>query len=238
MITIIGVGHVFDIKAQVREIILGQMPGAVAVELDPGRYYAMQHPQSPRNLPPTYRILSLFQRRLAKDFGSELGAEMLAGIDTAKEIGADALLIDADAGGLFNNLWKEMPFKERVLLFFSAVTGLFSSRKKVEKEIERFSENEEQYIDQFGGAFPTLKKVLIDDRNQLMAGRIAEAEAKYGNVVAVIGDGHVVGITTLLAPRSLNVIRLKQLLSGDFPRRSVEVKKGGAEVSFQYTYDR
>jgi hypothetical protein len=39
-----------------------------------------------------------------------------------------------------------------------------------------------------------------------------------------------------LASRQLNVIRLKQLLSGDFPRRGAEVKSGNLEVSFQYTY--
>jgi pheromone shutdown protein TraB len=236
VITIVGVGHVFDIKAPVREIIVGQMPGAVAVELDPNRYYAMQHPQASRNLPPTYRILSHFQKRLAKDFGGELGAEMIAAIDAAKEIGVEALLIDADAGPLFNDLWKEMPLKERVMLFLSAITGLFTSKKKVEKELERFSENEEVYLQQFGDTFPTLKKVLIDDRNRLMASRLAEAEVKYGSVVAIVGDGHVEGITTLLAPRSLNIIRLKQLLSGDFPRRKFEVKSGGTEVSFQFTY--
>lgn len=238
MITIVGVGHVFDIKDQVREIVIGQMPGAVAVELDPSRYYAIQHPQAPRNLPPTYRILSHFQKRLAKDFGGELGSEMISAIDAAKEIGVEALLIDADASTLFNQIWKEMPLKERVLLFFSAITSLFASKKKVEEELERFSENEEAYLDQFGASFPTLKKVLIDDRNRLMAARLADAEAKHGSVVAIVGDGHVEGISALLAPRSLNIIRLKQLLSGDFPRRKFEVKKGGSEVSFQFSYDR
>ena len=236
VITIVGVGHVFDIKVQVREIIVGVMPGAVAVELDPNRYYAMQHPQTQRNLPPTYRILSHFQKRLARDFGSELGAEMIAAIDAAKEIGVEALLIDADAGLLFNQLWKEMPFKERVLLFLSAITGMFASKKKVEKELERFQDNEEAYLQQFGDTFPTLKKVLIDDRNRLMSARLADAEAKYGSVVAIVGDGHVDGISTLLAPRSLDIIRLKQLLSGDFPRRKFEVKSGGSEVSFQFSY--
>ena len=236
MITIVGVGHVFDIKAQVREIIVSQMPGAVAVELDPDRYYALQHPQTPRNLPPTYRILSHFQKRLAKEFGGELGAEMIAAIDAAQEIGVEALLIDADAGLLFNKLWKEMPFKERVFLFLSALTGLFASKKKVEQELERFSENEEAYLHQFGDTFPTMKKVLIDDRNRLMAARLADAEAKHGSLVAIVGDGHVDGISTLLAPRSLNIIRLKQLLSGDFPRSRFEVKSGGSEVSLHFTY--
>lgn len=236
MITLIGVGHVFDIGGQVREIIQGEMPGAVCVELDPNRYHALKNPQAKRRMPPTYRLLSIFQKRMAKDFGGELGSEMLAAIDTAQQAGIAALLIDADAGILFGRLWQEMPFKERVLLSISALTGLFTSKKKVQKELDKFSENEGEYLAQFGKEFPTLKKVLIDDRNQLMAGRIAEAEERYINVVAVIGDGHVEGISSILASRQLNVIRLKQLLSGDFPRRGAEVKSGNLEVSFQYTY--
>jgi pheromone shutdown protein TraB len=186
-------------------------------------------------MPPTYALLSLFQRRMAKGFGTELGSEMIAAIDTAQGAGIPSLLIDAEAATLFGRLWKEMPLKERMLLFVSALTGLFASKKKVQKELDKFSEHESEYLAEFGKEFPTLKKVLIDERNQLMAGRIADAEARYINVVAVIGDGHVEGISSLLAPRQLNIIRLKQLLSGDFPKKGADVKDGNTEVSFQYT---
>ncbi len=236
MITLIGVGHVFDIGGQIKEIILEEMPGAVCVELDPNRYYALKNPQARRSMPPTYALLATFQRRMAKDFGTELGSEMLAAIDTAQASGIPALLIDADASVLFGKLWKEMPFKERVLLFLSALTGLFASKRKVQKELDKFSEHESEYLNEFGREFPTLKKVLIDDRNQLMAGRIADAEARYINVVAVVGDGHVEGLSALLSPRQVNIIRLKQLLAGDFPRKGAEIKPGNAEVNFQYTY--
>jgi pheromone shutdown protein TraB len=236
MITLIGVGHVFDIGAQVREIILGEMPGVVCVELDPNRYYALKNPQAKRKMPPTYKLLSIFQKRMAKDFGGELGSEMIAAIDTAQEAGIPALLIDADASVLFGRLWQEMPIRERVLLTISAFSGLFASKKKVEKELDKFAENEDEYMAQFGKEYPTLKKALIDDRNQVMATRIADAEARYINVVAVVGDGHVEGISAILAPSKISTIRLKQLLSGDFPKKGAEVKPGNVEVSFQYTY--
>lgn len=236
MITLIGVGHVFDIGGQIREIIQGEMPGAVCVELDPGRYYALKNPQARRSMPPTYRLLSTFQKRMARDFGGELGSEMIAAIDTAQASGIPALLIDAEASTLFNRLWREMPLRERALLFFSALTGLFASKKKVQEELDKFSEHESEYLSQFGKEFPTMKRILIDERNQLMAGRIIEAEERYINVVAVVGDGHVEGLSSLLASRQVSVIRLKQLLSGDFPRKGAKVKEGNLEVDFQYTY--
>ncbi|MCU0861932.1 MAG: TraB/GumN family protein [Methanomassiliicoccales archaeon] len=236
MITIVGVGHVFDIREQVRDIILSEMPGAVCVELDPSRYHALRNPQSRGGMPPTYRLLSHFQKRMAKDFGGELGSEMLAAIDAAREAGIAALLIDADASQLFTKLWQEMPFKERVMLSLSALAGIFTSKKKVERELQRFTEQENAYLEEFGKEYPTMKRVLIDERNQLMAGRIAEAEARYINVVAVVGDGHVEGLRALLAPREVLAIRLKQLLAKDYPRGSLKVGEGNKEISFQYNY--
>ncbi|MEM0449037.1 MAG: TraB/GumN family protein [Methanomassiliicoccales archaeon] len=234
MITLVGVGHVFDIKKQVRDIILEERPAAVCVELDPGRYQALKDPASRARMPPTYRLLSHFQKRMAKDFGGELGSEMLSAIDTAQGQGIPVLLIDADAAQLFSKLWQEMSFRERVLLTFSALMGIFSSRKKVEKELERFTQQEEAYLEEFGKEYPTLKRVLIDERNQLMANRIAEAEARYLNVLAVVGDGHVEGIRRLLSPRDIRVIRLKHLLDGEYLGTRAKVGEGNKEVSFQF----
>lgn len=234
MITIIGVGHVFDIKDQVREIVLAEMPGAVCVELDQDRYSALLHPEQRRTAPPTYRILSKFQRRLAEQFGGELGSEMLAAVNAAQEISVPALFVDANARSLFDQLTKAMPFRERVLLFVSAISGLFTSRKRVENELEQFSGNEEQYLKEFEKQFPTLKKVLIDDRNQIMASNLAQAEAQHGSVVAVVGDGHVQGLSSILANHQLKVIRLKALRSGDYRKDIGKAMKGNAEVNFQF----
>jgi pheromone shutdown protein TraB len=235
MITLIGVGHVFKIADQVKGVILGEMPGAVCVELDPARYYALSHPEVQRKGPLTYRLLSLFQRRLAKNFGSELGSEMLAAVEAAHLLGAQALMIDVDAQTMFSRIQREMPVKERLKLFLSAITGMVASSKSVENELESFSANEEAYLKEFGEQFPTLKRVLIDDRNRMMATRILEAEAQYGNVVAVIGEGHIDGIRKLLGDRQVQLVRLKELQSGEAGKR-YKASDDGKEVTFSYQY--
>lgn len=237
MITLIGVGHVFDIKRQVHDVIMGQMPSSVGIELDQGRYEALLHPQEPRGMPITYRIMAKFQKRVAKELGGELGAEMLSAADTAKELGIPYIFIDAEASILFNQLMQKMPIKERVLLLFSSFAGFLASKKQVEAELDRFTENEEQYMKQFEQQFPTLKKALIDDRNMYMANNIVRAEDTYGSIVAVIGDGHVEGIVRLLAGRQVHVVRLKQLRDGSYPKGFITTDKGGAEVSYQYTVE-
>ncbi len=213
MITLVGVGHVFQISAQVRQVIHESEAGAVCVELDPRRYQALLEERKGREGPVSYKLLSMFQRRLARQFGGEVGQEMISAVAAAREVGADTLLIDVDAGSMFNSLWRKMPIKEKVNLLLSSVISLFASKKRVERELEEFEQNEEEYLEVFERQFPTLKKVLIDDRNILMASRIGKADERYGNVVAIVGDGHVEGMRRLLDEREVQVIRLSELRS-------------------------
>ena len=228
MITLVGVGHVFQISAQVRQVIHESGAGAVCVELDPRRYQALLEERKGRQGPVSYKLLSMFQRRLARQFGGEAGQEMISAVDAAREMGADALLIDVDAGSMFNSLWSKMPIKEKVNLLISSVISLFASKKRVERELKDFEQNEEEYLGVFERQFPTLKKVLIDDRNLLMASRIGQADERYGNVVAIVGDGHVEGMRRLLEEREVQVIRLSELRSMDVdPSPSKGTKEAG-----------
>lgn len=233
MITLVGVGHVFDIAAQVKQVIRERHPGAVGIELDPERYEALRHPQERGEVPFPYRLLAFMQKRMAHQYGGEVGNEMLAAADEAKEINASLLLIDSEAGSLFNRLWKEMSFRERVLLMVSSVGGLFMSRKRIDNEMEHFQENEASYLEQMGEEFPTIKRVLIDERNQVMGGRIVGAEAQFGNVVAVVGDGHIDGILAIINRPDIEVIRLKELR--EITIKDVQSGSGTSEAHIQFT---
>ncbi len=238
MIFLIGVGHVFEISEQINSIISGVRPEAVCVELDPARYQALLHKKSKEEVHLAYRVLAFFQRRIAKRFGGEVGEEMLAAVEAARSVGADVLFIDIEASSMFSRLWDQMPLKEKVMLMMSAVWSLFVSREKMEEEIERFQKNEGEYMGKFSRQFPTLKQILIDDRNETMAYRIETAEEEYGSVVAVVGDGHVEGISRLLEGRELQVTRLKELREME-PGEAVEEfssTEGNTQVTIQFEY--
>jgi pheromone shutdown protein TraB len=115
----------------------------------------------------------------------------------------------------------------------SSVGGLFMSRKRIDNEMENFQENEATYLEQMGREFPTIKRVLIDERNQLMGGRIVGAETQYGNVVAVVGDGHIDGIMALINRPDIEVIRLKALR--EIPIKQAEGGSGTAEAHIHFT---
>lgn len=233
MITLVGVGHVFDIAAQVKQVIQERSPGAVCIELDQERYEALRHPRERRDVPLPYKLLAFMQKRMAQQYGGEVGNEMLAAADEANEINAHLLLIDSEAGNLFNRLWVEMSFRERVMLMVASVGGLLMTRKRIDDEMDNFQDNEAIYLEQMGKEFPTIKRVLIDERNQVMGGRIMGAEMRFGNVVALVGDGHVDGIVALINRQDVEVIRLKALR--DIPVKEVHGGSGTAEAHIQFT---
>jgi pheromone shutdown protein TraB len=110
---------------------------------------------------------------------------------------------------------KSMKLSEKLRLFLSGIGGFFVSKKRVEKELSRFEQDFDSYIEQIGEKFPTIKQVLIDDRNSYMVQQLVDLSKKNERVVAVMGDGHVPGVSELLKSKDVEfeMIRLRELRS-------------------------
>lgn len=229
MIILVGVGHVFDIAEQVRQIILEHVPAAIGLELDRNRFHVLLARDRGEELPRKGGALARFQERIAKDFGVEAGDEMLAGYKAAVEINAKLLLIDMDINIVLRRITKQMTRRERLKMFGSLFAMPFIRKKTVEREMEKYSEEGETYLNEVGKSFPTIKRVLLDDRNVHMAKNLKKMEEQYGTVLAVIGDGHVPGISRLLAQHEQKIIRLKEV-------RNWKPKKAG-ETSVSYSFN-
>jgi len=214
MITLVGVGHVFAISDNVKELIRSKRPEVVCLELDPARYQSLMRKQTSDDVPLQYLLLAKIQKRMAGKFDVEVGDEMMAAAVAAGEVGAKLALIDMDASAVFAKLWRKMSLKEKVGLFVGAFAGLVASKETVEREMEHYTENDSQYIEKMGEGFPTIKEVLIDERNRFMADRISSLAATHGSIVAVVGDGHVPGMLEALRSQQVEAVRLKELRSG------------------------
>lgn len=214
MITLVGTGHVFDIGARVRHEIRRRGPRIVAIELDPARYHALRTKNKDRSKTPlVYRILADFQTRVADQYGVEAGAEMLAAADEARALNVPLALIDKDAQQTFQKLLREMPWGERLRLAGSAVAGLLLPGGSIEKQVQDMQEDYASYFDEMGKRFPTLKRILLDERNEHMALALGEIARTQDHVVAIVGDGHVDGMLELLRAggQTVEVVRLKEL---------------------------
>ena len=211
MITLLGVGHVFDIGRAIRAEILARRPGVVALELDLVRYQALlAHAPRTRGLSPL-ALLAQFQVRIARQYGVEVGDEMIAAARAAQEIGAEVALIDQDSRATLRRVWREMSVRERVRLVVSALGGLFTRKERVEAELQRFYRDEPGFLQEFGRELPTAKRILIDDRDASMARRLRDLASSKGDVVAVVGEGHLDGLVRQLGGVPVQVIHLNEL---------------------------
>ncbi|MBP2078666.1 TraB/GumN family protein [Oceanobacillus polygoni] len=206
---LIGTAHVSKQSAeQVKEVIEAEKPDAVCIELDKQRYQSITEGnkwkdtdifQVIKDKKATLLLMNLaissFQKRMAKQFGINPGQEMIQGIESAKETGAELVLADRDIQITFARVWGNIGFKGKALLLTQVVGSIFSNEKISEEELEKMKQQDtiNAMLQEFTDHFPKLKKPLIDERDQYLSQKIKDAPGE--KVVAVLGAAHVPGIT-------------------------------------------
>lgn len=220
-LVLVGSGHVFDLAPALHGLIDAERPEVVALELDAERFRGLLDrragvgglPERVRRAPRLYRYLARFQDSVADSFGVQAGDEMLAAADAAQSIGAGLALIDRNAEASIRRALGQMGLGEKARLFWSALQGSLFSRRRaaVEVELRRYHADPDRYLDEMGRQFPTLKRILVDERNAHMAGELRALAAQHARVVAVVGDGHVPGLVRLLSDLKPLVVRLPEL---------------------------
>jgi pheromone shutdown protein TraB len=240
MITLIGTGHVFNLSQQLLDIFDDVRPEIICIELDKQRYDALllkqtnpqEYKNQEKNVPILYKLLSRFQEGMAKQYGVTAGSEMITAINYAQTNQLPLAFIDMNAQYMFTNMLKKMTLKEKFKLMFSGFGGFFVSKKRVEEELKKFEENFDLYIEQIGKKLPTIKKVLIDERNNYMVQGLVKAGEQYEKIIAVVGDGHIPGLSKLLTEKKIDfkVIRLSQIKDKKMPDRDFST----ASFSMEY----
>src|SRR6056297_993859 len=108
-VRVVGTAHVSaESVREVEDAIEADRPDVVAVELDEGRYRQMQG-ETPDDIEPgdllrgntvfqflAYWMLSYVQSRLGEKFDIQPGADMLAAVETAEDLGIGVALVDRD----------------------------------------------------------------------------------------------------------------------------------------------
>jgi pheromone shutdown protein TraB len=158
---------------------------------------------------------------MAKQYGVNAGSEMITAINYAQTYQLPFAFIDLNAQQMFTNMLKKMTFIEKFKLMFSGFGGFFISKKRVDEELKNFEQNFDSYIEQIGKKFPTIKRVLIDERNNYMVQELVKANEQYTKVIGVVGDGHIPGLSKLLIEKKIDfkVIRLSQIKDKKIPDR-------------------
>ncbi len=213
-IRLVGTAHVSaDSVEDVERAIDEEQPDVVAVELDEGRYRQLQG-ETPEDLDPAdllhgntvfqflaYWLLSYVQTRLGERFDVTPGADMLAGVEAAEEMGAGVALVDRDIQTTIQRFWARMTFLEKLRMMGElvlAMVGLGGDDEELSMEELTDTDVVTAMMEEFRRFSPGGAEALIDERDAYIAHKlVALREAGY-RVVAVVGAGHVEGIERYL----------------------------------------
>ncbi len=139
-------------------------------------------------------IMSSFYRRLGEKLDVKPGAEMIEGVNLAKERGAELVLADRSIEITLKRVWGYLNFWNKLKMTSHLFAGLLVSEKIDEKMVEELKNQDqlENILETFAKAFPEIKHRLIDERDIYLSQKIKEAPGK--KIVAIVGAGHVPGI--------------------------------------------
>lgn len=210
-VLLLGSAHVIDLSGPIRERLDAAPLQAIALELDPSRAAVLEEPSgatpaSRSSAPPLIRLWGVLQRRLGAELGQGAGGEMRVAARFAKERQLPVFLIDDPFDLTVRRLLGALSPLERVKLVAGAVIGLVIPARMVKTELDHYSEAPGDYTDQIRTNFPTVARVLIDERNEHMAARIEEMWRRgLRQIAVVVGDAHVPGLAQALQKRQLPV---------------------------------
>ena len=214
-VILIGTAHVSQESVDLVKLVIEQEhPDCVCVELDAKRFEAISHPNRWESLDlkeiirkqqlstlMVNLILSSFQKRLGDKLGVIPGTEMLEAIRMAEKHDIPVTLADRDVRVTMRRAWRNTPFWRKSLLISSLMLSIFDTTEVSEEEIRNLKKQDvlSEMMKDLGKEVPTLKTVLIDERDHYLAKKIADASGT--RIVAVVGAGHVEGICRTLHGR-------------------------------------
>lgn len=207
-IILIGTAHVSQESVDmVLHVIAEEAPDRVCVELDSQRYQALKDDsrwqslnlvQAIRSGQGSFLLANLalvsFQKRMGMQTGVRPGAELMAAATAAEERGIALSLVDRNIRTTLLRAWRLTGFGKRLNILAALLSGLFDSTKIDEAELARLRQSDalNGMIEEMGSALPSVKAILIDERDRYMAHNIRCAAGS--KIVAVVGAAHVPGI--------------------------------------------
>jgi pheromone shutdown-related protein TraB len=205
---LVGTAHVSRESAElVREVIERERPDRVCVELDAQRFEALSRKNQWEKLDlkqvirqkrlPTLIVnllLASYQKRIGGKLGVMPGTELLEAVRAAEDNEIPYSLCDRNIRITLLRAWRSMSIWQKNKLLSALLLGVFGEVEISEEDIQKLRERDvlSEMMGELSRVMPSLKTVLIDERDAYLAEKIRAAEGR--TVVAVVGAGHVEGI--------------------------------------------
>lgn len=211
-IILIGTAHVSSGSVElVQETIEKENPDRICIELDGSRMKSKSEGNSWKDMDIRKVIregkgffllantaLASFQKRMGSQTGITPGDEILKAAAIAKERNIPLSLCDREIQTTFKRAWAKSGLWNKCKLLATLVSAAFSNETLTEEELEELKKQDtlESMMNEIAKELPTVKEVLIDERDRYLATSVYLAEGK--KKVVVIGAGHTNGIIKTL----------------------------------------
>jgi pheromone shutdown-related protein TraB len=215
-IILVGTAHVSQASVEmVRTVIADEQPDTVCVELDAQRHKALRNPRhwETLNLIEVIRqgqapflcanlVLAAYQKRMGLHTGVRPGAELAAAAEEAEQRNLAVRLIDREIRTTLLRAWRRAGFWKKMSLMATLLAGMFEKQTFDEEELARLRQTDTltALLDELAQVLPTVKTILVDERDLYMANEIRHATGS--RIVAVVGAAHLPGISARLAAPS------------------------------------
>lgn len=211
-VILVGTAHISrDSVEEVRKIIHEETPDHVCVEIDQTRYKTMTEGQNWESMKIdrvlkerkgflllANLVLSSFQKKMGKNLGVTPGADMKEAVDAAKEAGIPYSFSDREVQITLRRAWSKSSFWNKNKMLLSMISSIFTKEELSEDDLSKLKNKSalQDMMEELAKYLPSVKEVLIDERDRFLATNIFKAPGE--KTAAVIGAGHAKGIITWL----------------------------------------
>ncbi|MDP3917515.1 MAG: TraB domain-containing protein [Nanoarchaeota archaeon] len=213
-IVLVGTSHISkESISLVETTIQTEKPNIIAIELDRSRFQSIISKKRQKISLVEVRKIGMkgflfrvigawISQKLGKETGIVPGSEMKTAIKLAKELNISIALIDQDISITLRNISKRITWKERFMFIRDVLATVFTSKKQLKIDLNKVPSKEKISLlsKKLKKDYPTIYQALISDRDQHMSKALNKLsqENKDGKIVAVVGAGHIEGITRTL----------------------------------------
>ena len=221
---IIGTSHVAKQSLEeVERVINEEKPDIIALELDEKRFYSLLDKRKKRKISFYdikkigikgwfFSILGAWaEKKIGKIVGVMPGSEMIKAVKLARKDKIRIALIDQDIEITLRRFSQELTWKEKFNFLIDILKAIFSRKeiKELNIDLTKVPEQKiiEKLIDKVKKRYPNVYKVLIHERNKIMAVNLRKLmkENNEKKILAIVGAGHEEEIKRILSGSSHNI---------------------------------
>lgn len=207
-VLLIGTAHVSQSSVEeVQSIIESESPDRICLELDSSRMASKTKKNSweDMDIRKVFKekkgflllantALASFQKRLGAQTGVNPGDEMLGAVKLAEQNNIPISLCDRDIQITFRRAWAKSSFWNKCKLLATLISAAFSNEEITPEELDELKNQEtlDGMLNEVAKELPSVKEVLIDERNVYLASKIYAAPGE--KKLAIIGAGHTKGV--------------------------------------------